>query len=106
LEQSFWKSFLKGLARGIGVFGLIVLTLATAPDVPHRLQGSVAPSIGFVVAIFYLLTGLTLLRKAHLWAGRAGPVQRLATHARGRAYGFLAAVGCQLGIIIALLFAK
>ena len=106
LEQSFWKSFLKGLARGIGVFGLIVLTLAVAPDVPHRLRGSVAPSMGFLVAIFYLLTGLSLLRKAHFWAGRGGPVQRLVTHARGRAYGFLAAVACQLGIIIALLFAK
>ena len=105
LEQSFWKSFLKGLARGIAVFGLIVLTFAIAPDVPHRLRGSVAPSIGFVVAIFYLFTGLILLRKAHLWAGRAGPVQRLVTHARGRAYGFLAAIPCQLGII-ALLFAK
>jgi hypothetical protein len=35
-----------------------------------------------------------------------GPVQRLVTHARGRAYSFLAAVACQLGIIIALLFAK
>ncbi len=106
LEQSLWKSFLKGLAPGIGVFGLIVLTLAIAPDVPPRLRGSVAPSMGFLVAIFYLLTGLSLLRKAHLWAGRAGPVQRLVTHARGRAYGFLAAVACQLGVIIALLFAK
>jgi len=106
LEQSFWKSFLKGLARGIGVFGLIVLTLAVAPDVPHRLRGSVAPSMGFVVAIFYLFAGLSLLIRAHFWAGRAGPVQRLVTHARGRAYGFLAAVLCQLGITIALLFAK
>ncbi len=106
LEQSFWKSFLKGLARGIGVFGLIVLTLAIAPDVPPRLRGSVAPSMGFVVAIFYLFTGLSLLRKAHFWSGRPGPVQRLVAHARGRAYGFLAAIPCQLGITIALLFAK
>ena len=106
LEQSFRKSFLKGLARGLGVFGFIVLTLATAPDVPHRLQGSVAPSMGCVVAIFYSFTGLSLLRKAHFWARGAGPVQRLITHARGRAYGFLAAAACQLGIITALLFAK
>jgi len=42
----------------------------------------------------------------HLWAGRAGPVQRLVTHARGRAYGFLAAILCQLGIMLTLLFAK
>jgi len=106
LEQSFWKSFLKALARGIGIFALIVLTLAIAPDVPQRLPGSVAPSMGFLVAILYLLAGLSLLRKAHLWAGRPGPVQRLVAHARGRAYGFLAAIPCQLGITIALLFAK
>ena len=106
LEQSFWKSFLKGLARGIGIFGLIVVTLAIAPDVPSRLRGSVAPSMGFVVAIFYLFVGLRLFGKAHFWAGRAGPVQRLVPHARGRAYGFLAAIACQLGITIALLFAK
>ena len=102
LEQSFWKSFLKGLARGIGMIGLIVL-LALGPDyqaVP------VARGMGLVVAIFYLFTGLTLLRKAHVWAGRAGPVQRLVTHARGRAYGFLAAIPCQLGVVIALLSAK
>src|SRR5579863_7517694 len=67
LEQSFWKSFLKGLARGIGVFGLIVLTVGMARDVPPRLRGSVAPSIGIWVAIFYFLVGLNLLRKAHVW---------------------------------------
>jgi len=66
----------------------------------------VAASVGLVVAIFYLITGLILLMKAHLWAGQGGPVQRLAAHARGRAYGFLAAVLCQLGIIMALLLAK
>jgi hypothetical protein len=106
MEQSFWKSFLKGLARCNCVFGLIVLTLAVAPDYPDlRLRRSVAPSMGCVVAIFYSFTGLILLRKAHFWAGRAGPIQRLVTHARGRAYGFLAAIPWQLGIIIALLFA-
>jgi hypothetical protein len=89
LEQSFWRSFLKGLAPAICVSLLIVFALATAPDVPQRLRGAIAPSVGFVVAIF-LFTGLILLRKAHLWAGRAGPVQRLVTRARGRAYGFLA----------------
>jgi hypothetical protein len=109
LEQSFWKSFLKGLARSIGIFGLIVLTLAVAPDYPPNLQahrGSVASSIGFVVAIFYLIVALSLLRKAYVWTGRAGPVQRLVTHAKGRACGLLAAITCQLGIVIALLFAK
>ncbi len=103
LEQSFWKPFLNGLARGIFFFGLIVLTLAVAPEYQARAG---APYMGFVVAIFYLFTGLSLLRKAHLWAGREGPVQRLVTHARGRVYGFLAAVLCQLGITIALLLAK
>jgi hypothetical protein len=109
LEQPFWKSFQGGVVPSIIVFGLIVLTFATAPDYPPRFnthRGSVAASVGLVVAIFYLFTGLVLLMKAHLWAGRGGPVQRLATHARGRAYGFLAAVLCQLGIIMALLFAK
>jgi hypothetical protein len=109
LEQSFWKSFLKGLARSIGIFCLIVLTLAIAPNYPanRRAQAaSAVSSIGFVIAIFYLLVALSLLRKAHVWAGRAGPVQRLVTHAKGRAYGFLAALPCQLGIVIALLFAK
>src|SRR5712664_507914 len=103
LEQSFWKSFLKGLVAGIVVFGLIVLTLAVAPDYRAR---SGAPYMGFVVAIFYLFAGLSLLIRAHFWAGRAGPVQRLVAHARGRAYGFLAAVACQLCITIALLSAK
>jgi hypothetical protein len=104
LERSFWKSFLRALARGIIIFCLIVFTLAIAPDNDRARSG--APYMGFVVAIFYLLASLNLLRKAHVWAGRLGPVQRLVTHARGRAYGFLAAVLCQLGITIALLFPK
>ena len=109
LEQSFWKSFLKGLARSISVWGLIVLTLAIAPDYPpnlHARSGAGALSVGFCVAIFYLFTGLSLLRKAHFWAGRAGPLQRLVPHARGRAYGFLAAIACQLAITMTLLFVK
>ena len=113
LEQSFRKSFLRGLAPSIGVFGLIVLVAITqiAPEF-HAASGRredggmMACSLGSVVTIFYLFRGLILLRKAHLWAGRAGPVQRLVTHARGRAYGFLAAVTCQLGFMVALLFAK
>ncbi len=103
LEQSFWKSFFRGFARSIFIFCVIVLTLAAAPEYRAR---SGAPYMGLVVAIFYLFVGLNLLRKAHVWAGRAGPVQKLVTHTRGRAYGFLAAVLCQLGIMIALLFAK
>src|SRR5712692_5055308 len=76
LDQSFWQSFLRSLARSIIVFGLIVLTLATAPDYPNvRLRRSVPPSMGVVVSIFYLFVGLSLLRKAHLWERRAGPVQ-------------------------------
>ena len=109
LEQSFWKSFLKGFVPRIIVFCFIVLTFGVAADYPPRLsshRGSVAASMGFVVAIFYLFWGLNLLRKAYFWAGRPGQLQRLVTHARGRAYGFLAAVACQLGITIVLLFAK
>lgn len=102
LEQPFRKSFLKGLARGIGMTGVIVL-LALGPD--HDAP-RVAGGLGLVVAIIYLFTGLSLLIKARFWARRAGPVQRLVTHARGRAYGFLAAIPCQLGIMMALLFAK
>jgi hypothetical protein len=104
LERSFWKSFLGALARGIIIFGLIVFTLAIAPESERARSG--APSMGFVGAIFYLFVGLNLLRNAHVWARRVGPVQRLVTHARGRAYGFLTAVLCQLGITIALLFLK
>ena len=111
LERSFWKSFLRALARGIIIFSIIALTLAIAPDYPRQMlerhaRPAAAAMVGFLVAIFYLFTGLSLLRKAQFWAGRAGPVQRLVTHARGRAYGFLAAALCQLGIAIALLFAK
>jgi len=62
--------------------------------------------MGFVVAVFYLFTGLILLRKAYLWVGRAGPIQKLVAHARGRAYGVFAAVACQLGIVMALLLAN
>lgn len=109
LEESFRKSFVKGFVPSICVFCLIVLTLAVAPDYSPNLRArswSAAASIGFVVAIFYSFWGLSLLRKAHFWAGRAGPVQRLVTHAKGRAYGFLAATACQLGIVIAILCAK
>jgi hypothetical protein len=109
LEESFWKSLLEGFVPSICVFCLIVLTLAVAPDYPPNLRahaGSAAASLGLLVAIFYSFWGLSLLRKAHVWSGREGPVQRLVPHAKGRAYGFLAAVACQLGIVIALLFAK
>ena len=106
LEQSFLKSFLKGLARSMTIFFLIVLTLAAAADVPNRLRGSVAPSIGIWVAIFYSFVGVYLLRKAHLWVKRPGALEKLVPHAKGKGYGFLAAVFCQLGILIALLFAK
>ncbi len=107
LEQSFRKSWLKPLARSLGVFCLVVLTFGMAPEAPpSRLRGALAPSMGFWVAVFYLFVGLILLRKARSWAGRAGEVQRLVTHARGRAYGFLAAVLCQLSIVIALLLAR
>ena len=112
-EQSFWKSFLRSLAQGIGIFGLIVLVAITqiAPEfraaTGRREDGRMmACSFGFVVVVFYLFRGLSLLRKAHLWARRAGPVQRLVTHARGKACGFLAAIPCQLGIMMALLLAK
>ncbi len=72
LERSFWKSFLRALARGIIVFSLIVLTLAAAPEYQARTG---APGTGFVVAIFYLFVGLSLLRKGALvgGTGRAGP---------------------------------
>ena len=103
LEQPFWKSFLKALARGVGVFVLILLTLAAAPEGRARAG---ARGIGILVAAFYLFVGLNLLRKAHLWARRVGPVRRLAANARGRAYGFLAAVLCQLSVTTALLSAK
>jgi hypothetical protein len=109
LEQSLGKSFLKGLIPSIIVFGLIVVTLAAAPDYPPNLQahrGAMAASAGFCVALLYLLWGLMLLRKARAWAGQAGPVQRLVTHAKGRAYGFIAVILCPIGLTIALLFAK
>jgi len=108
LEEPFWESFRRGFVPSILVFCLIAFTFGVAPDYPPRFnahRGSVAASMGFLVAIFYLFAGLIVLRKAHLWAKRAGPIQRLVTHARGRAYGFLVAVACQLGIVIALLFA-
>jgi hypothetical protein len=103
LERSFWRSFLRGFARSILIFGAVVLTLAAAPEYRAR---SGAPYMGFVVATFYLLLVLNLFRKARVWTGRTGPVQRLVVHARGRAYGFLAAVSCQLGIAVALLLLK
>src|SRR5579859_4568550 len=107
LEQSFRKSWLKALARSLGFFCLVVLTFAMAPEAPPaRLRGAIAPSMGFWVAVFYLFVGVILLRKARSWTVRAGAVQKLVTHARGRAYGFLAAVLCQLGIVIALLLAR
>ena len=111
LERSFRKSFLRAWARAVIIFSISALTLAVAPDYPRQMlerhARTQAPAgAGFLVAIFYLFVGLRLLRKAHVWAARSGPVQRLVPHARGRAYGFLAAVLCQLGIAMALLFAK
>ena len=111
LEQSFWKSFLRAWARAVIIFSIIALTLAVAPDYPRQMlerhARTQAPAgAGFMVAIFYSFVGLRLLGKAHVWAAQSGPVQSLVPHARGRAYGFLAAVLCQIGIAMALLFAK
>jgi len=106
LEKSFSKSFLKSSLPSIIVFCLIVLTFAVAPNYPPHLQthrGAMAASIGVLVALFYLFWGLMMLRKARVWADRAGPVHRLVPHARGKAYGFFAAITCQFCIIIALL---
>lgn len=109
LEQSFWKSFLKGFVPSIAVFCLIVLTVGAAPDYPPNMnahRGSMAATVGILVAAFYVSWGLMMLGKARVWAERAGAVQRLVPHARGRAYGFLAATTCQFGITIALLLAR
>lgn len=109
LEQSFLKSFLKGFLPSIVVFCLTVLTGGVAPDYPPSMnahRGSVAASIGFMVAVLYSVVGLTLFRKAQVWTRRTAPVQRLVTHAKGRACGFLASIACQIAIILALLFAK
>jgi hypothetical protein len=104
LEQPFRESFLRAFARGILIFGLIVFTLAVAADNARARAG--APYMGFVVATFYFLASLNPLRKAYVWAGRGGPVQRLVPHAKGRAYGFLAAVLSQVAITVALLFLR
>ena len=111
LGQPFRESFLRAFARAMIIFGIIAMTLGTQPDYPkemlERHARTQAPAaVGFLFAIYYLFVVLNLLRKAHAWAGRPGPVQKLVTHARGRAYGFLAAALCQLGIAVALLLAK
>jgi hypothetical protein len=111
LEQPFQKSFLRAFARAIIIFSIIAFTLATQPDYPKELlerhATTQAPAaVGFLLAIYYLFVGLLLLRKTRIWERQAGPVQKLVAHARGRAYGFLAAVVCQLGIAVALQFAK
>jgi len=111
VERSFWESFPRAFARAMIIFGIIAFTLATQPDYPRQMlerhATTQAPAaVGFLFAIYYLFVGLNLLRKAHVWAGRPGPVQNLVTHAKGRAYGFLAGVLSQLGIAIALLLAK
>jgi hypothetical protein len=111
LEQSFRESFLRAFARAMIIFGIIAMTLATQPSYPKEMlerhaTTQVPAVVGFLFAIYYLFVGLNMLRKARIWARQAGPVQKLVAHARGRAYGFLAAVLCQLGIAMALLFAK
>src|SRR5712664_3749347 len=85
LEQSFWKSFLKGLVAGIVVFGLIVLTLAVAPDYRAR---SGAPYMGFVVAIFYLFAGLSLLIKSALLGGTGRAGSKAGSSCEGKSLRF------------------
>src|SRR5260370_10943008 len=85
LEESFWKSFLKGFARGIAMTGLVA-GFALGPAY-QAVRG--ASGLGLLLAIVYLFTSLSLLLKAHFWAGRAGPVPKLVTQSRGRACEFL-----------------
>jgi hypothetical protein len=111
LEQPFQKSFLRAFARAMIIFSIIAITLAIEPDNPRELlerhaKTQAPAAVGFLLAIYYLLGGLNMLRKARIGARQAGPVQKLVAHARGRAYGFLAAVLCQLGVAVALLFAR
>ena len=85
------------------IFLLFVFTLALAPE--HQARSG-ARAIGLLVGIYYLLVGLVLLLRSHLWSKRPGPVQRLIPHANGRAYGYIAAVALQLAVAIALLVSK
>jgi hypothetical protein len=84
------------------IFFWFELALALAPE---RQARSGVPAIGLLVGIYYLFAGLILLLRAHLWSRRAGPVQRLVPHAKGRACGYLAAVAIQFMIVLILLFA-
>jgi hypothetical protein len=102
LEKPFWKAFARGLAGGLAMTCVLVL-MAMGPDYQARLG---ATGLGELVAGYYLLVGLYLLAKAWFWVRRGGPIRRLVAHARGRACGALAAIPCQLGIVIALRFAK
>lgn len=97
-EKPFWAAFARGLAGGFGMTCFIVL-LAMGPDYQAR---PTAAGLGLLVAAYYLLIGLFLLGKAWVWGRRAGPIQRLADHARGRACGALTAVPCQLGLVLVL----
>ena len=99
VEQSFSRAFRGGLERGL-VMLLLVLLLALGPDYQAK-RG--AAGVGGLVAILYLFTGLWLLLKAHGWARRSGPIQRLIPGARGRAWGFLTALLCQLAFLALLI---
>jgi len=62
--------------------------------------------LGVWVGLFYLAWGLILLTRARRWAEREGAVQKLVPCAKGRAWGLLASVFCQLGMMIPLFFKK
>jgi hypothetical protein len=103
-ERSFWTAFLRAFARSFLFFCVVVITASTAPD--NASMRSEGPAMGFLVAAFYLVAGLILLIRAQAWARLPGAIQRLLPHAKGRGCGFLAAAACQLGITVAVVFAK
>jgi hypothetical protein len=103
-EQTFGKSFVKGFIFSLIVCLWILGVLAIDAEAHDRpVLKSVAALLEICAAMFYSAWGLMLLAKVHRWQGQDGAVRLLVPNVKGRAWGFLASVACQLVVMAMLL---
>ena len=106
-ERALWKSFAAGFTLSLVVFVWPLLILVVHSDShPRPFSRSVAALLGVGVAILFLTWGSVLLARARRWYQRGGAIQRLVPNAKGKAYGLLTSVLCQIVVITVLIIAK